>query len=144
MGTSVKALYNEPKQDFEVVVEAAAAIVVDAAHIQIWIGATVDATHKRADIMRALNSVYHRLREATPVSFPTSAQVTSVVFTPGAATSTAVVSEGAGPALPTEDDVAMFYDQDYVQAGGRPSASQLFKGMHVELWERFLEERKAA
>ena len=144
MGTSVKALYNEPKQDFEVVTEAAAAIAVDSAHIQIWVGALVDAEHRRADIMRGLNTVYHRLREATPVSFPVSSQVTSVVFTPGAATSSAVVSEGAGPAVPTEDDVAMFYDQDYVSAGGRPSASQLFRGMHVELWERFLEERKAA
>ena len=46
--------------------------------------------------------------------------------------------------MPTEDDVAMFYDQDYVETGGRPAASQLFKGMHVELLERFLEERKAA
>lgn len=141
MGTSVKALYNERKEDFEVVTEAAAAIVVDSAHIQLWIGATVDATHKRADIMRALNTVQDAIRENVP-SYPTSSQVTSCVFTPGAATSTAVVSEGAGPALPTEDDVAMFYDQDYVEAGGRPSASQLFKGMHVELWERFLEERK--
>lgn len=143
MGTSVKALYNEPKQDFEVVAELAAAIVVDAAHIQLWIGATVDATHKRADIMRALNTVQDAIRENVP-SYPTSSVVTSCVFTPGDATSLAVVSEGAGPALPTEDDVAMFYNQDYVEAGGRPSASQLFKGMHVELWERFLEERKAA
>lgn len=143
MGTSVKALYNEPKQDFEVVTEAAAAIVVDSAHYQLWVGADVDAEHRRADIMRALNTCYDRLRENIP-SFPTSAQVTSVVFTPGDATSLAVVTDGAGPALPTEDDVAMFYDQDYVEAGGRPSASQLFRGMHVELWERFLEERKAA
>jgi hypothetical protein len=143
MGTSVKALYNEPKQDFEVVSEAAGAIAVDAGHIQLWIGATIDATHKRADIMRALDTVQDAIRENVP-SYPTSSVVTSCVFTPGAATSTTVVSEGAGPAVPTEDDVAMFYHQDYVEAGGRPSASQLFKGMHVELWERFLEERKAA
>ena len=143
MGTSVKALYNEPKQDFEVVTEAAGAIAVDSAHIQLWIGSNIDATHQRADIMRALNTVQDAIRENVP-SYPTSSQVTSCVFTPGDATSLSVVSEGAGPAVPTEDDVAMFYDQDYVEAGGRPSASQLFKGMHLELWERFLEERKAA
>jgi hypothetical protein len=143
MGTSVKALYNESKQDFEVVTEAAGAIAVDSAHVQLWIGANIDATHRRADIMRALNTVEGTIRENVP-SYPTSSQVTSCVFTPGDATSLAVVSEGAGPAVPTEDDVAMFYDQDYVEAGGRPSASQLFKGMHAKLWERFLEDNKAA
>lgn len=143
MGTSVKALYNQSKQDFIIANEASGFIVVPAGSCVLWIGTIIDGTHQRADIMRALNTAYDRLRENIP-SFPTGSQVTSVVVTVGAATSLAVVSEGAGPVAPGADDVAMMYDQDFVEAGGRPAASQLFRGMHVKLWERFLEERKAA
>ena len=143
MGTSVKALYNEPKQDFEVVTEAAAAIVVDAAHIQLWVGATVDATHQRADIMRGLNTCYDRLKELVP-AFPVTDVVNQLTFLPGAATSLGVFTSGAGVTLPLETEVVVLYHQDYVSAGGRPAATQLFRGMFIELWERFLEERKAA
>ncbi len=143
MGTSIKTQYPTNKEAMTVAVEAAAAIVVGAGELVIWVGANIDATHRRADIQRALDTCFDALRENIP-SFPTAQQVTSCVFTPGAATSSSVVSEGAGPALPTEDDVGMFYDQAYVEAPGRPSASQLFRGKAVELVEWWMEQRKAA
>ena len=54
MGTSIKTSYPTNKEAMTVAVEAAAAIVVGAGEMVIWVGANIDATHRRADIQRAL------------------------------------------------------------------------------------------
>lgn len=141
MGTSTKCTYNQSKQDFTVAVEAGAAIVVTTGQMVAWVGANVDATHQRADINRALRTCADRLKEA---NWPRNAIVTSAAIVPGAASSTAVFAEGAAPPVLTEDDVAVMYDQDFVVTGGRPFSSELFRGMHSKLVERWAEDNKAA
>lgn len=144
MGTTVRGLYLHSKQDFTVEATPAATISLVSENLQVFVGDNVDATHKRADIMRALDTCLGALREATPVSFPTSTVSTMASMVPGAATSSVVIEQAGFPGAITEDDVAVLYHQNYVEAPGRPSASQLFRGKHTKLWERFLEERKAA
>ena len=144
MGTTVRGLYLHSKQDFTVEATPAATISLVAGNLQVFIGSNVDATHKRADIMRALNSCIDRIKEATPVAYPTSTVSTMASMVPGEATSSVVIEQAAFPGAITEDDVAVLYHQNFVEAPGRPSASQLFRGKHIKLWERFLEERKAA
>ena len=143
MGTTVRGTYPQSKQDFTVEVTPAATIALVSGNLQVFIGSLVDATHKRADIMRALNSCIDRIRENVP-SYPTSSVSTMASMIPGAATSTPVLELAGFPGAITEDHVAVLYHQNFVEAAGRPAASQLFRGKHIKLWERFLEERKAA
>ncbi len=143
MGTTVRGLYLHSKQDFTVEATPAATIALVSGNLQVFVGSNVDATHKRADIMRALNSCIDRIRENVP-SYPTSSVSTMASMVPGEATSTVVLEQAGFPGAITEDDVAVLYHQNYVEAAGRPAASQLFRGKHIKLWERFLEERKAA
>lgn len=145
MGTSIKTSYPTNKEAFTVATELAAAITLGAAEMMVWVGANIDATHKRADIKRGLETCYDALRQRVP-SFPTTTPFAMAFFTPGAATSSATtLTQGvAPPAGLTEDDVAIIYGQDFVEAPGRPAASQLFRGKHVELVEWWMEQRKAA
>ncbi len=143
MGTTVRGLYIHSKQDFTVEPTPAATISLVAGNLQVFVGSIVDATHKRADIMRALDSCIDRIRENVP-SYPVSTVSTMASMLPGAATSTVVLEQAAVPGAITEAHVAVLYHQNYVSATGRPAASQLFRGKHKKLWERFLEERAAA
>lgn len=144
MGTSIKAQYNQSKQDMTIAVEAAAAIVLNAGDLLLWVGANIDGTHQRGDIRRGLRTCFDRLKEE---GFPVKVGETvagQVIFTPGAATSDTAFDSGLAIDPPTEDDVLVAYHRDFVGTDGAPHATELYNGIFTKMVELWIEERKAA
>lgn len=114
MGISIKATSNdESKPDYVQATETAAALVVLAGEVKVWVG---DDPLNKVEIIEGLKICQNALRE---VDFPSPATGDEVIalHTPGLGSQDVVITNQA--ALPTflESNVAVLIGEDFIESG---------------------------
>jgi hypothetical protein len=132
MGTQVATQYNDPKSAMVLGTVAPGALVPGAGELVIWSG---DTHINQTEIHNAMSSCMDHLRER---GVPVAAAVTGALIHVGLGEGQITFFEGAATPALTENDVCVFYAQDFDSGYG--ASTELWDVMHKRAQEKLFEE----
>ena len=132
MGISITAKRNDDsKPQYAQLTETAAALVVAAGEVKVWVGST---PVNKVEIIEGLKICQNALRE---VDFPSPATGDEVValHTPGLGSQDVVITNQAALPVFAETEVAVLIGEDFIESGSS------IHDTHIErLIEKFRED----